>query len=1059
MSIHPPLRLTPLACAVSLLLSTAVHAQDAPPKPDPDPDATPVVNERAVPNTSPDTRTLDTLIVRALRDQAGHDEVYTSNISNVYAGKQEVERYKVTSVGDLFKGLNGVYSGDARNAGALDPNIRGIQGEGRVPVTVDGTEQAMSIWQGPTGVANRNYLDPSLVSSIAVEKGPSLTPGVKSGIGGAVTIRTLEVDDIVRPGQAWGVEVKSDIASNSVAPNERAMSLYGMDYRDVHGAYNSGRHLAIGTNDPNSPLLVAQKGSSTPSFNLEDRAFRIAAAMKHEHVELLAAFSDRRQGNYVSGVRGGDDYVRNEWWNYANYNSLGSRYTGYMANLFKPGYEVTNTSSNMRSVLLKGAVHLPHQQTVRVNLMRNRLEFGEAVPWLTQWGIISSARNDDNDTPYQFQYPYSLVEQDTYGLTYSWKPDAHPWIDLKAGAWKTRNDSARHQNGDSVYSIVGTRSTGQPAWDDYVQCHVMTDPNFMLSPERCALVPSTPPDKIEDPDGRFKIFPGALQVASHDRYGINISNRFNFGERFNLTVAGDLQREDVDGYDYAGKEKLTEYNWGAYHIGPRAGSRREYNVSFNVEWAATDRLVFSAGGRYGNYWSYDEGTARNRREQRPNWENNRPVVAREVTYYRLLGDAENQAYIDSYVDWMTPEIREEFLEFMTEEEIDAMQAESYQWYLERDLINGARYAHESFNVPYANGRMDRSQNPFLNGERDVTATVVNPQGLEGTYQQYLPCVAETCPYIGNGTFIPVAGPVYGEQPADIWELPVRKRASDWAPMLSATWFLTDRARLYARYVESIRFPSLYEATQAAYGYGWGAPTGTALTAERARNWELGYVHDLTGLLPQMRQADIRLNYFHNTIRDAIDRNFDYNIIQFERKLISGIELQSRLDSGRWFGSFGATYRLKNEVCDADYAGTLDPYFGTRYASCVTAGFPNSFMRTSLQPEYSLNLDIGARLLGGRLQIGGRSLYHASAENEDEAKWIAAGYQEVIGFGAAFNWHPVWVFDAYANYRINANVDLDVSATNLANRYYLDPLARVTIPAPGRTLRLGLTVRF
>lgn len=64
-----------------------------------------------------------------------------------------------------------VYSGDSRNSGALDPNIRGIQGPGRVPVTIDGTEQAITAYRGYMGANSRNYIDPNLIGSIKVLKG------------------------------------------------------------------------------------------------------------------------------------------------------------------------------------------------------------------------------------------------------------------------------------------------------------------------------------------------------------------------------------------------------------------------------------------------------------------------------------------------------------------------------------------------------------------------------------------------------------------------------------------------------------------------------------------------------------------------------------------------------------------------------------------------------------------------------------------------------------------------------------------------------------------------
>ncbi len=1003
--------------------------------------------------------TLDTLLVRARRDQLGQDTVYSSDVSNVYVGKEEVERYKTTSVGDLFKGLNGVYSGDSRNAGALDANIRGIQGEGRVPVTVDGTEQAMSIWQGPAGVANRNYLDPNLVSSIAVEKGPSLTPGVKSGIGGAVTIRTLEVDDVVRAGERWGMEIKSDTATNSIAPRDNASRLFGMDYRDIPGAYNGGNSMVIEPNGENSTVIKGKKGPGGSEFNLEDRAFRVAAGFRGDWLEVMAAYSDRRQGNYASGTQGADGYYKEDWLDGVSVSSPASRYSGYMANLFKPGYEVTNTSSDMRSTLLKATVKLPAQQTLRMNLMRNRLEFGESVPMQTLSQVVAPARDRDDGESYQVQGPPSKVQQDTYGLTYTWKPEDLPWVDLSAGVWMTKNDSQRHQNGGGYLGINTSRAQGQPEWDDYVQCHVITDPSYYPGDYNCAQVPATPPVKLDNSDDRFTLYPQALQISSHERKGANISNRFAINEDLNISVAADVQREKLDGYDQVDKLFLNEYNWGSFHFGPRAGSRREYNASINFEWAPTTRVVINAGVRYGNYWSYDVGTARHRQNNDANWENGAPIVAQELGYYRLLSDAENQAYIDGYQSWMTPEIRAEMAEFMTEEELDTMLAEDLQSYLAQDLYNGLRYVRENVTVDYANGRMDSSQNPFLNGAIDMNGTVDNAQGQAGTAYRYLPCVSPICKNYGEGNYLPSSTPVRGEVPADIWALPQRKKANGWAPMFGVTWFVTDHARLYARYVQSIRFPSLYEATQAGYGNGYGMPTGAALTPERARNWEVGYVQDLLGWMPRLSQADIRLNYYYNAIDDAIDRNFMYDIMQFEQKRMSGLELQARLDGGRLYGSFGASYRLKNEVCDAEYAKTLDPYFGTRFNACVTAGFPQTFGRTSLQPKYSLNLDIGSRLLDGRLQVGGRALYHASAKNEDEAAWIEAGYNEVQYYDAPFEWRPVLVFDAYANYRFNRNLAMDFSVTNIGNRYYLDPLARVTLPAPGRTLRLGVTVGF
>ena len=79
-------------------------------------------------------------------------------MANIYLGKALIERYQGVSPADLFKSAIGVYSGEARNGGALDPNIRGIQGQGRIPVTVDGTEQAITVYRGYSGASNQTIL-------------------------------------------------------------------------------------------------------------------------------------------------------------------------------------------------------------------------------------------------------------------------------------------------------------------------------------------------------------------------------------------------------------------------------------------------------------------------------------------------------------------------------------------------------------------------------------------------------------------------------------------------------------------------------------------------------------------------------------------------------------------------------------------------------------------------------------------------------------------------------------------------------------------------------------
>ena len=132
---------------------------------------------------------------------------------------------------------------NTRNAGsAITPSIRGIAGKGRIPVTIDGTEQTVDVWMNNYGVADRNYVDPALFRSIAVEKGPSMTRGVKSGVGGSVAIQTIEPEDIIPEGKKWGIQIKGSFSGNTAKPRVDNLQYLGVeDYRTIPGRRCGGR--------------------------------------------------------------------------------------------------------------------------------------------------------------------------------------------------------------------------------------------------------------------------------------------------------------------------------------------------------------------------------------------------------------------------------------------------------------------------------------------------------------------------------------------------------------------------------------------------------------------------------------------------------------------------------------------------------------------------------------------------------------------------------------------------------------------------------------------------
>lgn len=963
------------------------------------------------------------------RDEKGKNDVFRKDVSNVYAGKEELERYKGTSVSDVFSGLNGVYSGDSRNSGALDPNIRGIQGEGRIPVTVDGTEQAMSVWQGSGGISNRNYVDPNMIGSISVEKGPSLSEGVTTGIGGSVQIKTLDVDDIVKPGQPWGIEIKTETASNSVSPGDSGKGMFGKDYHDVPGAYGSYDGILSSALANGAGRTTPRKGAGGTDFNFEDNAFRIAAGTRQEDFDLLAAYSYRRKGNYYSGKGGSQRYETEDWLDKAkaeDQNSVPGSGTSYVAQLYHPGYEVTNTSSDMRTTLLKGTWYLPDQQSLKLSYMHTDMEYGESSPFVIS---LTTFRGLDGTQNIGIQYPYSEVKQDTWSLAYTWNPEDNDLINLKAGIWQTNNDSKRYQNGDSIFGIAATGTNQDLAWDYWTRCYYTGEANA------CANAPIQPVAQ-DNSDGRFTIFARSLQVSRHDRWGVNVSNRMELSDTFNVTLASDFSHEKLD-ENYASPQMIgNEIVAATTRFGPRSGKRQQYNFSFNNEWTALPWLVVNAGARYSDYNSFDEALAKHRENQDAGWDVGEVKTGRVFGYRRLMTDEEAAT--------LEQNLRAEFESWgFTPEEIE----QELPGTLANYQVNGLYYTgrgQETFTASYDGFKIDRSTNQFLNGAIDLNETVTNPQGTTGTAKRYIQ------PESLSDVSTPTAE-------KDKWAKPETRRDHAWTPMAGLTFLLTENARVYVRYSEMVRFPTLYEDLQA--GTAYGRSSTESMNPEHAYNWEVGYVHDLRSFVPEWRHADFRINYYKNEIHDFIDRDRMYNIVQFDKKTYSGIELQTRTDTGRYFSNFGVSYRLEQKLCDKDYAATLDPFYNNAISSCVTGGFPQTMARTSLQPQYSINLDGGVRLFNEKLELGGRMVYHSSAKNNEEAKWIANGNLGADGFGRPYQWHPIWVFDAFASYQVTENLDVDFGVNNLTNRYYIDPLARAMLPAPGRTMKLGLTARF
>ncbi len=364
------------------------------------------------------------------------DTPYQTPGSSAYISREQLDRIPPNSPGDVFINTPGVISGGNKVGTSINPNIRGLQGMGRVVTTVDGARQTASSYRGYIGNRDETYVDPDLIGGIDISKGPSSGVGT-GGIGGTVNFRTLAADDILTDGKSWGVRVRGGAGNNTVGP--RAL--------------------------PSGPGLTTEQVTNTsvatrPSyFDPETFSGSAAAAVKQEHFELTAAYSRKRQGNYFVGTKIPEGIV------FApdpNKNAL-----------ILPGQEAWNTSQDTESALVKGKVKWGDGQSLELGYVRYNSHYGLvnelALTFNQQTGIV----------PYG-QFPLSHTQVNTYTAKYEYQPTGNDLVNLRANLWFSDLATVEQENFQARYGMrtlgtdIGNRSRfdtafGSLTWDNGVE--------------------------------------------------------------------------------------------------------------------------------------------------------------------------------------------------------------------------------------------------------------------------------------------------------------------------------------------------------------------------------------------------------------------------------------------------------------------------------------------------------------------------------------------------------------------------------------------------------------
>ncbi|MFV0249321.1 MAG: TonB-dependent receptor plug domain-containing protein [Tenacibaculum sp.] len=335
---------------------------------------------------------VNSFFVRLAIDKSGNkftllDEVMVfsnkteETLEKIEIKKQTIAKFRGSSNAEIFNGLPGVQINNIRNeAGALDIGIRGLQGNGRVSVLIDGGLQSLQTNRGYQGTSDRTYIDMDLIRKVQVDKGASFNPNTIGAPGGVVQLTTINADDVVLGGNSFGILLKGNITNNNLRPNvfEDETS---QNYYILTNSINESRF-----NGNNGMLAVAYKGSK---------------------LHLTAAINTRSQGNFFAGKNGAEQYGYNPEY----YDEFNSDFSDNFKNpTVKPKQEVVNTSYSSLSTLfkLKWNIGINHQiegiyryhgqkagEVMSAYWRKNSFDadfnpFEEGVESMPQWGLGSA---------------------------------------------------------------------------------------------------------------------------------------------------------------------------------------------------------------------------------------------------------------------------------------------------------------------------------------------------------------------------------------------------------------------------------------------------------------------------------------------------------------------------------------------------------------------------------------------------------------------------------------------------------------------------------------------
>lgn len=199
------------------------------------------------------------------------------------------DQYQAEGAADFLNSIPGVSTSTTARDPAVAINIRGLQDYGRVNVMIEGARQNFQrSGHNANGVF---YIDPEMIKSVDITRGPSATIYGSGAIGGVVMFNLLDADDILKPGQTQGIRLRSMYGTNGDSKLGSATAAFRFGNFDILGQGNFRRDDDYKDGDGN---LVPDSGQATDSFMTKARwRFGNGHQLSATAIKFDSDFADR----------------------------------------------------------------------------------------------------------------------------------------------------------------------------------------------------------------------------------------------------------------------------------------------------------------------------------------------------------------------------------------------------------------------------------------------------------------------------------------------------------------------------------------------------------------------------------------------------------------------------------------------------------------------------------------------------------------------------------------------------------------------------------------------